>query len=178
MINLVITMPDINKIKPKYRSFQEYLEHEYKGPYVATDVLIRYNNGKKQGIVLIERKFPPLGLAIPGGIAERITLPENAIKEAREETGLEVILDNPNQPFCVLSDINQDPRAFIASVCYTGVGRGILKPHKDEDAKSAEIFNEREIFYLLSSGRLAFQHHRKILLKYLDWLEGGDGNVR
>lgn len=169
-------MPNLNK--QRYRTFEEYLKHEYQGPYVATDILIRYSHKKKNGIVLIERKFPPLGIAIPGGLAERMTLPENAVKEAKEETGLEVVLDNPDQPFCVLSDVSQDPRAFIASVCYTAQGSGELRPHKDEDAKSAEVYNEREIFYLLSSGRLAFPHHKKILFKYIDWCEGGDGNGR
>jgi ADP-ribose pyrophosphatase YjhB (NUDIX family) len=87
----------------QYRTFREYLEQEYRGPYVATDILIRYANGRKNGLVLIERKFPPLGLAIPGGMAEYLTLEDNAIKEAREETGLRVVLDTPNKPFCVFS---------------------------------------------------------------------------
>jgi 8-oxo-dGTP diphosphatase len=157
--------------KPFYGTFKEYLKERYEGPFVATDVIIRHNDGKKNGIVLIERKYPPHGIAIPGGMAEYMTLENNAIKEAREETGLDVILDSPNHPFCVFSEPNQDPRAFITSVCYTGEGYGVLKPHKDEDAKSARVYTNMEVFNLLNSGKLAFSHHKKILLKYLNSLE-------
>lgn len=65
-------------------------------PYVATDILIEHYDGKKDGLVLITRKNPPYGIAIPGGFAELgLSLPQNAVKEALEETSLEVILENP-----------------------------------------------------------------------------------
>ena len=155
-------------MKKQYASFQEYLDDNYQGPVMATDIIIRYDDGKKDGIVLIERKYPPFGLALPGGMAERMTFGENAIKESKEETGLEVVLDNPYQPLCVFSGVDQDPRAFIGSVTYTGVGSGELKPHKDEDAKSAEIYRDREIEDLLDRDVWAFSHHKKILRLYLD----------
>ena len=44
---------------------------------------------------------------------------------------------NENQPFCVFSDIEQDPRAFMVSVTYQAQGFGILKSSEDEDAKSS-----------------------------------------
>jgi 8-oxo-dGTP diphosphatase len=157
-----------------YPTFKEYLKHKYKGPYVATDILIRYHDGKKSGIILIERKFPPLGLAIPGGMAEFMTLEDNAIKEAREETGLvEIILDSPNHPFCVFSNPTQDPRAFIASVCYTARGYGTLKPQENEDAKEAKVYTLDEIAELLEKDVLAFpDHHKKILNLYLKFSRG------
>jgi len=155
---------------PKYGTFKEYLQNKYEGPFCATDILIRHNDGTKEGIVLIERKYPPLGLALPGGIAEYMSFPENAIKEAREETGLEVVLDDPERPLCVYSDPKQDPRAFIASITYTGVGKGRIKPHQDEDAKWAGVFPLEKIAQLLNREEIwAFpKHHRKILSKYLE----------
>jgi len=160
-------MPKLNK--KVYPTFVNYLKDNYKGPFAATDILIRYNYGKKKGIVLIERKFPPLGLAIPGGMAEYLTFEENAIKEAKEETGLDITLDSPNQPICVFSTPTQDPRAFIASICYTAKGSGILKPHENEDAKSAKVFTLEEIAGLLDKDVWAFpDHHRKILRIYLN----------
>jgi len=157
-------------MNPKYGSFKERLKDKYEGPYSATDIIIRYNDGQKDGIVLIERKYPPFGLAWPGGIAEKMHLYENAIKEAKEETGLDVILDNINCPLCVLSDPQQDPRAFISSTTYTGVGYGILKPHQDEDAKSARIFTLDKLAQLYSQEKQwAFpNHHRNILEIYLE----------
>lgn len=160
-------------MKLKYNSFKEYLKHEYKGAYAATDVIIRYNNGRKNGIVLIERKNFPYGISLPGGMHERMTFAENAIKEAKEETGLNVKIDNPLQPLCVLSDINQDPREFIASITYTGEGKGRLKPHKDEDAKSAAVYTLEEIAEMLNKPVWAFPHHTKILKIYLEEVKNG-----
>lgn len=160
-------------MQKKYASFKEWLKAEYQGPYVATDVLIRY----KGGIVLIERRFEPLGIAVPGGLAERMTLPENARKEGKEETGLEIILDDPDKPLCILSDVNQDPRAFICSVSYTACGSGILKPHKDEDAKSAKVYSYDEAYALLQKPVWAFEHHKKIMRIFLEH-EGYVQNVR
>jgi len=153
----------------EYGTFKEYLADKYKGPFMATDIIIIYNDGAKDGIVLIERKYPPLGLAMPGGIAERMQFQENTIKEAKEETGLDVILDNPHQPLCVLSRPDQDPRAFLATAVYTAQGYGTLKPREEEDAKWAGVFTLDEIARILpQEQRWAFPiHHRKALEIYL-----------
>jgi ADP-ribose pyrophosphatase YjhB (NUDIX family) len=157
----------------KYGSFKEYLKDKYEGPYMATDMVIRYHDidgSGKNGIVLIERKYAPYGIALPGGIAERMQFHENAIKEAKEETGLEIIIDNPDRPLCVLSNPIQDPRAFIACVCYTAQGYGTLKPQEEEDAKWARVFTLDEIVGLLpQEQKWAFPiHHRKELRLYLE----------
>ena len=157
-------------MEPKYGKFKELLKEKYEGPFVATDILIRYNDGQKEGLVLIDRKYPPLGIALPGGMAEKIELADNAIKEAKEETGLDIIVDNRERPLCVLSDLEQDPRAFITSVTYTARGYGTLKPHKDEDAKSADVYTLEEIANLIEQKHVwAFPvHHPKILEIYLE----------
>ena len=62
---------------------------KHKNPVPTVDIIIRYMNG----IILIKRKNPPSGWAIPGGFVEYgETLEAAAIREAREETGLEVKL--------------------------------------------------------------------------------------
>ena len=156
-------------MKKQYATMEDYLEAEYEGPYVATDILIRHNNGKKEGIVLIDRKFQPYGLAIPGGMAEAITFEENAVKEAKEETGLDVILDQPTyRPLCIFSGKNDDFRAHIAAIAYTGQGFGNLKPMEEEDAKSATLYTLDEIVELLPRKDIwAFNRHKKILTVYL-----------
>ncbi len=149
-------------------AFERYIKENYAGPYVATDVIIRYSDGIKKGIVLIERKNYPHGKAIPGGMAERMPLNENAIKEGEEETGLEVKIDDPDRPFCVRSNVNRDPRADIASIVYTGEGSGIIKPHEDEDAKSAALYANEEVEELLKDESIwAFKDHMEILKMYL-----------
>ena len=161
-------------MKHKYNSFENYLTarvKEKRGPFLATDIIIEYSNNGKKGIVLIERKNYPYGLALPGGMAENnLTLHENAIKEAREETGLEVKLYEPlDSPFCVMSELDQDPRARIVSVTYIGKGCGELKPHPKEDAKDAKVCDRDEIIELLRKDSVwAMPHHRKIVEKYIN----------
>ncbi len=154
----------------KYGTLKEYLKENYEGPFSATDIIIRYNDGNKDGIVLIGRKHEPLGIAVPGGIAERMHLHENAVKEAKEETGLDVVIDDIYRPLCVLSNPKQDPRAFISATVYTAQGYGTLKPHKDEDAIWARVFTLDEIAELLpQEKKWAFPiHHRQALQLYLE----------
>ena len=158
-----------SKEKKFYGTMKEFLKQKYNGPFSATDILIRYNDGKKDGLVLIERKFSPLGLAIPGGIAEKMAYLKNAIKEAKEETGLDIIIDEPSyRPFTVFSDVGDDSRAHISSICYTAQGFGTLKPMADEDAKWAKVFTLEEISGMLKEKNIwAFNRHRKILSIYL-----------
>ncbi len=160
-----------------YPTFKDYLKAEYKGPWSATDVLIRHSENGKEGLVLITRKKEPYGLALPGGIAENITYAANAVKEAAEETGLHVKLDSPHKPAYVLSFPWEDPRAFISTIAYTGRGRGKLRPHPEEDARTAEIFTLEEIADRLDKPvwekqneeheGWAFVHHKYILALYV-----------
>lgn len=128
-------------------------------PLIATDIIIEYRGG----IVLIERKFPPLGLAIPGGMAELgLSLEENAIKEAKEETGLDVVLLTPELPLCVHSDPLRDPRRHVISVTYVARGSGILQA--GDDAKEAHLYTREQLQGQLD--KLVFDHAR-IMQKYL-----------
>jgi len=142
-------------------------------PIFATDLIIEYtDNVGKYGIVLIDRKNYPYGLALPGGIYEKkdqITLEENAIKEGNEETGLEIIIQNPNHPLTVRSSPYRDPRDHIVSVTYVTKGYGILKPRPEEDAKAAYLFSIDEIVNMIKTKRntFAFRDHPEILEEYL-----------
>ena len=157
---------------------KEYLQAEYKGPWSATEIIIRHNDGKKEGIVLIDRKYKPYGYALPGGIAEDITYTANAVKEAAEETGLTVKIDMPYyRPFALLSFPTQDPRAFISCHAYTAEGGGVLNPDPCEDANNAIVLTLEEIANLLekpvwkendiSNDTIAFVSHKYILAIYL-----------
>jgi ADP-ribose pyrophosphatase YjhB (NUDIX family) len=131
-------------------------------PIPTTDIIIEYQNG----IVLVERRNPPYGLAIPGGFAERgLSLPDNARKEAREETGLEIIIEgDEDEPFCVMSDPDRDPRYHMISATYIAKGVGELKA--GDDAKAARVYTINEVKDLIENDGLAFDH-AKILIKYL-----------
>ncbi|MEO0115069.1 MAG: NUDIX hydrolase, partial [candidate division WOR-3 bacterium] len=74
-----------------------------KSPNLTVDIIIDYD-GK---IVLIKRKNPPFGWALPGGFVDYGETVENAaIREAKEETGLDL---KELKQFHVYSDPNRDP---------------------------------------------------------------------
>ena len=82
-------------------------QHEievYQNPIPTVDIIIEIES---KGILLIKRKNPPYGWAIPGGFVDYgESLEEAAIREAKEETNLEVTL---LRQFHTYSDPQRDP---------------------------------------------------------------------
>lgn len=133
-------------------------------PCLSTDIIIEHNDGEKEGIVLIERKFPPYGLALPGGHAEiGLTLEENAVKEGKEETSLDVVIGHL---LCVQSDPKRDPRVHMVTVVYVGKGKGML--NAGDDAAAAQLYSIEEVRALRGRGKFAFDHE-EIINWYLRW---------
>jgi 8-oxo-dGTP diphosphatase len=105
----------------------------YRNPALTVDIIIEVPG---KGIILIERKNPPFGWAIPGGFVDYgETVEAAAIREAREETAME--LENLRQ-FHAYSDPKRDPRRHTVSVVFTAIGKGL--PHAADDAKNLQIF--------------------------------------
>ena len=112
-------------------------------PLLAVDGIINVQdeNGKFIGIVLIERKYPPIGLALPGGFVEiGETVEKAVIREMKEETGLDVII---MRQFHVYSNPERDPRRHVVSVVFECVARG--EPKGSDDAKVARVYSYDEI---------------------------------
>jgi ADP-ribose pyrophosphatase YjhB (NUDIX family) len=107
-------------------------------------------------IALIERKNAPHGWALPGGFVDiGETTEEAAIREAKEETGLNVEL---LRVFNVYSDPKRDPRGHTASVVY--LARGYGNPKAASDAAKIELFHEMNL-----PSEIAFDH-RQIIRDY------------
>jgi len=105
----------------------------YRNPLLTVDIIIEVPG---QGVVLIERRNPPHGWAIPGGFVDYgESLEHAAQREALEETGLAV--ENLRQ-FRAYSDPARDPRHHTVTVVFSAVGRGKLQPA--DDACNAGIF--------------------------------------
>jgi len=105
----------------------------YRNPLLAVDIVIEVPG---EGIILIERQNPPFGWAIPGGFVDYgETLEAAARREAREETGMEVV---DLKQFHAYSDPKRDLRAHTVSVVFTAIGRGV--PQAADDAKNLQIF--------------------------------------
>lgn len=100
-------------------------------PLVTVDIIIETTGG----IVLIERKSPPPGWALPGGFVDvGESLAAAAVREAREETSLEVTLD---EQFFAYSDPKRDPRGATVSVVFLAHAAGT--PRAADDAKNVAV---------------------------------------
>ncbi len=132
-------------------------------PKLAADVIIELIDRPDRPIVLIERGHAPPGWAIPGGFVDVGEAVEHAaVREAREETGLEVHLV---ALLGVYSDPARDPRGHTASVVYVGHARG--EPVGQDDAAGAGVFSPEAL-----PTPLAFDHAR-ILADYLTFRRSG-----
>lgn len=124
---------------------------KYRNPIPTVDVIIEVSGG----VVLIKRKNPPLGWALPGGFVDYgESLEEAALREAREETGLDVRLKGQLHTY---SDPQRDPRCHTVSTVFIAAAAGT--PCGGDDAELAEVFHEGDL------PSLAFDHS-KILDDY------------
>lgn len=121
----------------------------HRNPLPTVDVLIHQPG---RGVVLVERKNPPPGWALPGGFVDYgETCEAAAVREAREETGLDVVLTGL---LGVYSDPARDPRQHTLSVVYTGQARDLSALSAGDDAAQARFFA------LDALPPLAFDHAR------------------
>jgi len=136
-------------------------EHPLAGrnPLPTADVVIEVGDR----IVLVRRKNPPPGWAIPGGFVETGETVENAaVREALEETGLRVTL---TALLGVYSDPARDPRHHTISTVYVGRAEGA--PTGGDDAAEARLFGEGDL-----PSPIAFDH-AKILADYFRFTKTG-----
>jgi ADP-ribose pyrophosphatase YjhB (NUDIX family) len=131
----------------------------FRNPVPTVDVIIEYEGG----VVLILRKNPPPGWALPGGFVDYgETVEAAAMREAKEETNLDLA---GLTMFSVYSDPARDPRQHTITTVFVAQGHGQLKG--GDDASKAQVF---KLEYL---PELAFDH-AKILADYQVWRRGED----
>lgn len=131
-------------------------------PLLTVDIVIEMPAQPGRPIILIERRYPPQGWALPGGfvdIGER--LEQAAVREAQEETSLDIRL------VCLLgcySDPQRDARGHTVSAVYVATASG--EASAQDDAKNLALFDPTQC------PALAFDHAR-IVEDYLRWRETG-----
>lgn len=132
----------------------------YQNPFPTVDIVIELED---RGIVLIQRKIPPYGWAIPGGFVEYgESLEEAAVREAREETSLHV---TRVRQFHTYSDPRRDARKHTITTVYVARAEGT--PRAADDAADIGIFTEGTL-----PDELAFDHGT-ILRDYFLWKRTG-----
>lgn len=130
----------------------------FRNPFPTVDIIIETESSGKKGIVLIKRKNPPYGWAIPGGFVDYgESLEDAAVREAEEETTLKVKL---LRQFHTYSDPGRDPRHHTIATVFLASAQG--EPRGEDDAAEAAVFTQDEI-----PKDMAFDH-RKIIDDYFN----------
>lgn len=140
------------------RWFQMPNSLSHRNPLLTVDIIIE----TPSGIVLIRRNNPPFGWALPGGFVDYgEALETAAIREAKEETGLDI--GRPEQ-FHAYSAPNRDPRHHSVTMVFIASAAGT--PCAGDDAGAASVFTQTDL-----PENLAFDHAR-ILSDYFRYKRG------
>lgn len=123
-----------------------------KNPFPTVDIIIEIKdeNGNA-GFILIKRKNPPYGWALPGGFVDYgESLEEAAVREAKEETSLDIELVSQ---FHTYSNPGRDPRFHTISTVFIARAEG--RPKAQDDAQEIGIFSAESMPH-----PLAFDHEQ------------------
>lgn len=132
-------------------------------PLIAADILIELIDHPQRPFVLIERAYPPYGWAVPGGFVDVGESVEHAaIREAKEETGLDVTL---TALLGIYSNPTRDPRNHTVTAVYVAQAHGM--PEAADDAKNCGLYT----FDTLPD-QLAFDHDL-VLADYKAFMTSG-----
>ena len=134
------------------------LKKIYRNPLPTVDIIIEVGDA----IVLIERVNPPHGWALPGGFVDYAeSLESSAIREAKEETSLDIVL---REQFHSYSDPDRDPRHHTVTTVFIASATGT--PKAADDAKTVGCFSPDAL-----PKNMAFDHE-KIIQDYIQHKNG------
>ena len=135
---------------------------KHKQPSLTVDVIVM----DQDRILLVKRRNDPFKgcWALPGGFVEYGEEPHlSAIRETKEETGLDIVLIDKKQPF-IYGRPERDPRGHTITLVFAGMVNNGSIPSAGDDAVEARFFRGDEIEGLSS----AFDH-RKIIGDVVGW---------
>lgn len=141
---------------------------EPQGPVLCADIVVERQLATGQrALLLIERKWPPYGWALPGGhVDSGESVERAAVRELLEETALQGDLLYQMHTY---SDPKRDPRKHTASVVFVAHAEG--EPQAADDAKNVRFwpidalpplcFDHEQIVADYLSGRYVPAHARQ-----------------
>ncbi len=133
-------------------------------PKLTVDIIIELTDRPGRPILLIERKNPPHGCALPGGFVDLgESLEQAAVREAAEEISLPVTLTTLLGCY---SDPARDPRGYTVSAVYIAEASGT--PRAADDAANVQICSMDAL-----PEHLAFDHSL-ILADYQNYVHRGE----
>jgi 8-oxo-dGTP diphosphatase len=117
-------------------------------PRLTVDAIIGREDGR---VLLVERRYEPLGWALPGGFVDHGESVEEACRrEVAEETGLAV---HDLRQLHAYSDPSRDPRQHTVSIVFVARTEG--EPRAGDDAASVRWVALAEL-----PGPLCFDHEQ------------------
>jgi len=135
----------------------------YRNPFPTVDIIIEYS----RGIVLVSRKNPPHGWALPGGFVDYgESLEHAARREALEETSLRI---DELEMLNVYSDPGRDPRFHTITTVFVARGEGVLKAN-DDAVEAVAVDPDHLPFPVVFD-------HAKIIEDYMKWKNGRSSGI-
>lgn len=142
-------------------------KQQHKNPTPTVDTIIQ----KGTKVLLVERKRDPFKqmMVLPGGfINEGERAEDAAIREVKEETSLDIVLDNI---LGVYSDPSRDPRGHIMSTVF--IGKISDKSDKKEPIAGDDAATTKWVdLVAIEEEQFGFDH-KKILMDYKEWKQSG-----
>lgn len=135
-------------------------------PSLSVDIVLyvpRPPGGGPAGVVLVQRRHPPLGLAVVGGFVDvGETVEAAAVRETAEETGIR-LAEADLRVLRVFSDPRRDPRRHTASVLMGACVRDARGMRAGDDATEVTVHPLAAVGEL----QLAFRDHQEMLRHFL-----------
>lgn len=124
-------------------------------PLLAVDAIIIGELKLAMGVVLIKRKNPPYGWALPGGFVDiGETVEQAVVREAKEETNLDFTIE---KLVGIYSKPDRDPRGHTVSIVYVGKATGEMVAKDDA--------TEISVFSIFELPEIVFDH-KEIIMNY------------
>lgn len=131
------------------------ISSKFETPKVTVDIVVFTIDDKKLKTLLVLRKYPPFKdrWALPGGfIRKHEELPQAALRELKEETGVKKVYLEQLYTF---GEEKRDPRGRIITISYFAlVPKGHIRLKASHDAKEARLFPINVL------PKLAFDHQK------------------